>query len=213
MPEAATQTEALDTRRNVYTQCGEEKQLMISVMVETKKLKELDTRPRILTNPKKKAHRKPGLSVSEASTEKRQQLVMKKCVGTENEEKQNEEPEITILKEIKVNHISVTISTRKTEEEKSEKKEKENVAVQRRKSGTLKRKLTRQEKLYEDILKGSSIPQNKRSRQTPKTENKKNQVGIHMWRNKREMERQRRKELRNKDELNEKFQQWSPSQS
>ena len=56
-------------------------------------------------------------------------------------------------------------------------------------------------------MKGSLIPQNKRSKETPKAENKKNQVGTHMWRNKREMERQRRKELRNKDELNEKFQQ------
>ena len=166
MPEAATHTETLDTRRNVYTQCGEEKQLMISVMVETKKLKELDTRPRILTNPKKKAPRKPGMSVLEVSTVKKQNLVMKKCVGTENEEKQNEEPEITILKEIKVNHISVTISTRKTEEEISEKKGKENEAVQVRKSGTLKKKLSHQEKLYEDILKGSTIPQNKKSRES-----------------------------------------------
>ena len=112
---------------------------MISVMVETKKLKELDTRPRILTNPKKKAPRKPGMSVLEVSTVKKQNLVMKKCVGTENEEKQNEEPEITILNEIKVNHISVTISTRKTEEKKSEKKEKETEAVPVTKSGTLKR--------------------------------------------------------------------------
>ena len=69
MPEASTQPERLDTRRNVYTQCEENKQVMITVFVENKILKEIETRLRILTNPKKKAPRKTGMSVSEVSTE------------------------------------------------------------------------------------------------------------------------------------------------
>ena len=99
------------------------------MMVETRKLKELDTRSRILTFPRKKARRKPGMSVSEVSTEKRQKLVMKKWMGTGNGEKQNEEPEITILKEIKMDLISVTVSTKETEEKNPEKNEKENDAI------------------------------------------------------------------------------------
>ena len=125
MSEASTQTEALDTHRNLYTQRGENKQLMITVLVETKILKEIETRPRILINLKKKAPRKPGMSVSEVNTEKRHKPVLKKCVGTESVKKQNEEPEIIILKEVRVNHISVAAVTEKAEEGRSEKESRE----------------------------------------------------------------------------------------
>ena len=84
MPELATQTEVLDTRRNVSTQCeNNDKKLMVSVLFEHKILREIKTRPRILTNPKKKAPRKPGMS-GRQSTQKLPKLVLKKCVVTES---------------------------------------------------------------------------------------------------------------------------------
>ena len=97
MPEIATQTEVLDTRRDVSTQCRNSKKLMISVLVEHKILREIKTRPRILTNQKKKAPRKPGMSVSAVNTEKLPKPVLKQCVGIESQEKISTEPEIAIL--------------------------------------------------------------------------------------------------------------------
>ena len=81
MPEIATQTEVLDTCRNVSTQCGNNKKLMVSVLVEHKILREIKRKPRILTNPKKKAPQKPGMSVSAVNTEKLPKPVLKKMCG------------------------------------------------------------------------------------------------------------------------------------
>ena len=53
MPEIATQTEIKDTHRNVFTQCGETKGLVTSVIVEYYAMKEISARPRKLTNRKK----------------------------------------------------------------------------------------------------------------------------------------------------------------
>ena len=75
--------------------------------------------------------------------------MLKKCVGTESVERPNEELEIIILKEVRVNHISVAATTEKAEEGRLGKEEKENQEKKRAtKSGTMKRKLSRQEKLY-----------------------------------------------------------------
>ena len=112
MPEIATQVEIKDTRRNVYTQCGGQGGIITSVIMEYKTMKEINARPRILTNPKRKQPRKPDMKVSEVNTERIK--THRKCVGTEDMViETNEEPEITILKE--TNHLS-----RNGEEEEEE---------------------------------------------------------------------------------------------
>ena len=64
-----------------------------------------------------------------------------------------------MLKEVKVHHINVAIITGKAAEMKLENKGKENqMKKQVKESGTLKRRLGRQEKLYEDILRSNSVP-------------------------------------------------------
>ena len=64
--------------------------------------------------------------------------MLKKCVGTESVEKQNEEPEIIILKEVRA------------EEGRLGKEEKENQEKKRAtKSATMKRKLSRQKNYTE----------------------------------------------------------------
>ena len=83
MPECATQTEARDTYRNVYTQCGNSKGIVESVIVEYFAMKEGNTRPRILTNKKKAREMKEGMNVSDANTEKVKKETHRKCVGTD----------------------------------------------------------------------------------------------------------------------------------
>ena len=135
-------------------------------------------------------------------------------MGTESVDKQNEEPEIIILKEVRVNHISVAAVTDKAEEGRSGKEEKENQEKkQATKSGTMRRKLSRQEKLYRDIVRDSLTPVSKRSRGIQESEDRKNQAMAYARKERREAEKQRWKELKKKHGWNEKVQQWSPSQS
>ena len=213
MSEIATQTEVLDTRRNVSTQCGSnEKKPTVSVLVEHKILREIKTRPRILTNPKKKAPRKPGMSVSAANTEKLTKPVLKKCVGTESQEEVDTEPEVLILKEIKINHIRMTVTkqpiTRQVHEDKEN--QVENIPGVSKK---VKRKLSRQELLYRDILESqSALPCKKVKTEDNRRENK--EIEETKARGKqRELERERRKRIAERDMWEEKIQQWSPSQN
>ena len=53
MLEISTQVETKDTHYHVYTQCGDQGGIVTSVIVEYKKMKEIKTQPRILTNPKR----------------------------------------------------------------------------------------------------------------------------------------------------------------
>ena len=211
MPEIATQTEVLDTCRNVSTQCGNNKKLMVSVLVEHKILREIKTKPRILTNPKKKAPRKPGMSVSAVNTEKLPKPVLKKCVGTESQEEIKTEPEILILKEIKINHMRIAASKRTTTRQMHKEKEnqRENLPGVSKK---IKRKLSRQELLYRDILESQSVPRNKKFKTDENREEKKKIEETETRRKQRELEKERRKRIAARDMWEEKIQQWSPSQ-
>ena len=62
-------------------------------------------------------------------------------------------------------------------------------------------------------MRDSLTPVSKRSRGVQESEDKKNQTIAYARKERREAEKQRRKELKKKDGWNEKFQQWSPSQS
>ena len=137
MPEIATQVEIKDTRRNVYTQCGGQGGIISSVIAEYKTMKEINARQRVLTNPKRKQPRKPGMKVSEANTEKVK--THRKFVGTDDMVIEiNEESEITILKEI--HHVKRNrVQTQPTPNKE-------------RKRTRRQANLSRQEKLYADIL-------------------------------------------------------------
>ena len=51
---------------------------------------------------KEAARKKPGTSISEVNTEKMKIQTHRKCVGTEDMRLVQEEPEVTILKEINI---------------------------------------------------------------------------------------------------------------
>ena len=100
MPEIATQVEVRDTHRNVYTQCGGQRGATVSVIVEYRNWREIEARPREVMNHKRKQQKKPGMMVSTANMEKVKVQTHRKCVGTEDLGQEQEESEITILKEI-----------------------------------------------------------------------------------------------------------------
>ena len=79
MPEIATQVEVGDTHRNVYTQCGGQKGATISVIVECRKWKEIEARPREAMNHKRKQQKKPGMTVSTVNTKKIKVQTHRKC--------------------------------------------------------------------------------------------------------------------------------------
>ena len=190
MPEITTQVEIKDTRRNVYTQCGVQGGVMTSVISEYKTMKKINARPRVLTNPKSKQPRKPGMKVSEVNTEKIK--THRKCVGTDDiviETK--EEPEIMILKEI--NHLTRNRVQRQA------------TTNEGRKRNWSQARPSRQEKLYADIL----AAQTKKMKRTEEKENENED------RDKQRMNaREKRKVVVRKgnQEWIKKFREWSPTQ-
>ena len=196
MPELGTQTEVRDTHRNVYTQCGEANKITVATIVEYREMKTIDTRPRFLTKQKKKAPRKPNMKVSEANTEVIKKRTHGKCVGTSDYVPKAEEPEVIFLKEI--NHIELVKSTRNKEEE--------NKMAKRRPRPEAK--LSRQEKLYRDILEGEKNPARKRQRIDIQGKENVNEAQV---KQKRIIERKKRSEHKNNAWL-EKFREWSPTQ-
>ena len=188
MPEIATQVEIKDTKRNVYTQCGGQGGITTSVIAEYKTMKEIYARPRVLTNPKKKQPRKPGMKISEVNTEKIK--MHRKCVGTDDIVREiTEEPEIMILKEI--NHVN-RIQIQPTPKEE-------------RKRTWRQSNLSRQEKLYADIL--ASEAKRKRGK-----EGKENKDRRFSERQTRSRERRRLEKRREEEAWLEKFREWSPTQ-
>ena len=190
MPEIATQVEIKDTRRNVYTQCGGQGGVMTSVIAEYKTMKEINARPRVLTNPKRKQPRKPGMNVSEVNTEKIKTHL--KCVGTDDiviETK--EEPEIMILKEI--NHLTRNRVQRQA------------TINEGRKRNWSQARPSRQEKLYADIL----AAQTKKLKRTEEKENENED------RDKQRMDARKKRKValrKGNQEWIKKFREWSPSQ-
>ena len=139
MPDASTQTEIKDTHRDVYTQCGEPTKVVAVVTAEFRQLPELKTQAREINEKKRrKPTRKIGMSVSEVQTDRRRDNQHRKGTETENWEPKTEEEEVTVLKII--NHI------------KHESKMTQAVHMQRHKTNSRQKKLSRQEMLYADIL-------------------------------------------------------------
>ena len=193
MPEVATQTEAKDTHRNVSTQCGEQKKIItVSVIAEYRALKEINAYPRKISNRKSKPALKTGMKVSEVNTDKvRKATTHRKSIGTEGWTRIKEDEEVTILKEI--NGIEVPRNN-----------------MQNKATGCKRpwrhTGISRQEKLYADILRGSAI---EKQRKWQGRENKENAEG---GRKKSMEERRRMKRKLENQEWLQKFREWSPSQ-
>ena len=182
MPEIATQTEIKDTHRNVSTQCGETKGLVTSVIVEYYAMKEINARPRKLTNRKKAPAVRAGIKISEANTNKTKKMTHRKCVGTDGW--MPEEDEVIILKEI--NNIG------------QGRKPMRPLPTLKRKVSAKQGNLSRQEKLYADILANemSSIKR-KRTKEVMEKENEGNK------RDKREQIKEERRKTQKRNEEQE----------
>ena len=167
----------------------------MEVIVEYRTNKTIVARPRPTTKRRRKAPRKPNMRVSEVNTDRIKKYTHGKCVGTSDYSPMEEEPEIVIIKEIN-----------RVEEMREPEKEKE-----RSKAATKRpcpqAKLSRQEKLYLDILKGEKNPLPKRRRKN--TQNKENVSKRQI--NKKTAQRKRKTHQKSGD-WEEKFRGWSPTQ-
>ena len=132
-------------------------------------------------------------------------------MGTESQEEINTEPEILILKDIKINHMRIAASKKTTTRPMHKEKEnqRENMPEV---SKEIKRKLSRQELLYRDILESQSVPRNKKFKTDENREEKKKIEETETRRKQRELEKERRKRIAERDMWEEKIQQWPPSQ-
>ena len=135
MPEVSTQTEVMDTHRSVYTQCRATSGVVATVIVELKRIKELKTQAREINEKRrKKPIRKEGMKASAAQTEKIRRSGHRKETMTELQKEDSEE-EVVVLKVISnIKRTSDVVRQAWNGENKG------------------REKLSRQDKLYREII-------------------------------------------------------------
>ena len=175
-----------ENARNIHSK------IAVTVIRELSQLKEISVKARNINSRKRKRPTKQeGTRVSEVQTEK-----IRKVIGhrkeTSTEGQIEEEEEITILKVI--NHTSSGTNVSLPD------------PPQKKKNLRGQKKMSRQEKLYQDILAEENKTAKKR------TIAKQNQVGKENIRNEAAGQRRKAASLAEEREWAEKFRQWSPSQ-
>ena len=194
MPEVSMQNEVMDTHRSVYTQCGATSSVVATVIVQLKRIEELKTQAREINEKRrKKPIRKEGMKTSTAQTEKIRRSGHRKETMTELQKEDSEE-EVVVLKVI------------------SNIKRTPNVARQARNGENKgKEKLSRQDKLYREIIE--SEKRNRIKRKANDMEGEKENEGGRIKKSREDaIKRKRLAQRRNEKNWEEKFRQWSPRQ-